>query len=324
MRSSIPTVTRVASRRLTLRQLPEHRSIHCQSTLLSPLGSTLRHPNSPSIPLCSYTHFSTLAPAPEKNTLTPQNSRFAAVNHARAYEFSMAGQHGQQLALAELEGRGRDDPPFDPFLEEELEEARLAEANAAVREEEDIPEAELVGEDEEIDDDNDDDDVEDVDDEVLQGSIYNNDGSLRRTKAERATLRAGAPAGGLFAILELAGSQHKITTDDLLIVNRLRPQKHFHVGSVHTLEDVMLVSSSHYTLVGMPYVRGAQVDLLVEEITMDAKVIVFRKRRRKNSQRKNGSRRDVTMLRVLDIRPPEAFQNQAHRERPPPAPLVKN
>ena len=37
----------------------------------------------------------------------------------------MKGLHGQQLAMAQLEGEGKDEPDFDPFLEEELEEARL-------------------------------------------------------------------------------------------------------------------------------------------------------------------------------------------------------
>ena len=86
----------------------------------------------------------------------------------------------------------------------------------------------------------------------------------------------------MIAVIELAGTQHKVTTDDVLIVNRLRPVDKFKVGSVHALENVMLLSSSHLTLVGMPYVAGAQVEIMVEEITKDAKVIIFKKRRRIN------------------------------------------
>jgi hypothetical protein len=48
---------------------------------------------------------------------------------------------------------------------------------------------------------------------------------------------------------------------------------------------------------------------MVEEITQDAKVIVFKKRRRKNFQRKNGHRRDLTLMRVLEIRLPEEYKN---------------
>lgn len=236
-----------------------------------------------------------------------EGSRFAAVDHSDAYELSMKGLHGQQLALASIEGDGKDDPPFDPFLEEELEEERL-------RREGGIEEAEYVdlegdGGDEDEDEDEDDGDLK---------AVYNNDGSLRRKKSELATLRAGAPAGGMIAIVELAGSQHKVTTDDVLIVNRLSPIDTFKVGSIHTLKDVMLVSSSHLTLVGQPYVSGAEIDVMVEEISKDAKVIIFKRRRRKNYRKKNGFRRDVTMLRVLDIRTPEAYADHEHVERPEP------
>lgn len=55
---------------------------------------------------------------------------------------------------------------------------------------------------------------------------------------------------------------------------------------------------------GLPGVAGAEVDVMVEEITRDKTLIVFKKRRRKNSRRKNGFRRQVTFLRVLEMRMP--------------------
>jgi large subunit ribosomal protein L21 len=236
------------------------------------------------------------------STARIEGSGFAAVDHSEAYEASMKGLHGKQLALAALEGEGKDDAPFDPFIEEEREEDRLKLLGG-------MEEAEYVDEESDDDDDEEEGDLK---------SVYNNDGSLRRKKSEFATLRAGAPAGGMSAIIELAGSQHKITTDDVLIVNRLSPIDTFQVGSIHTLKDVMLVSSSHLTLVGQPFISGAEVDVMVEEVTKDAKVIIFKRRRRKNYRKKNGFRRDVTMLRVLDIRTPEAYADHEHVERPEP------
>jgi large subunit ribosomal protein L21 len=245
---------------------------------------------------------------------------FAAVDHSVAYETAMKGQHGMQLELAALEGVGKDDADFDPFIEEEMEEDRIR-AGGKKKEEKDgkkeydehTLEGEIIGQSDADDDDLD--DLEDAD-EISLSAVYNNDGSLKRAKL--ASLRAGAPAGGMIAIIELAGTQYKVTTDDVLIVNRLKPLDSFAVGSVHELETVMLCSSSHLTLVGMPYVTGATVVVMVEEITMDEKVIIFKKRRRKHSQRKNGFRRDVTMLRILDIRPPEQYQEHEHVERPSP------
>ena len=251
------------------------------------------------------------------------SSRYAVVDHSEAYENAMRGPHGQQLALARLEGVGKDEPPFDPFLEDELEQDALDndddDTDDEGREEkdygDDIQEAEYVDEDgagdDSVEEDDEyysnEDDYEDADE-----SIYNNDGSVKRKKSVLATLRAGFPSGGLFAVVELAGNQHKVTTDDLLVVNRLKPVDKYKIGSTHTLKDVLLVSSSHKTLVGLPTVSGAEVDVMVEEITRDAKVIVFKKRRRKHSQRKNGFRRDITLLRVLDIRMPDADKDHDH------------
>jgi len=220
-------------------------------------------------------------------------SAYAAVDHGMARETALRGLHGRQLKLAEVEGYGKDDADFDPFIEDEIEEDKLRLGEEAFRERYNKQD-------------------KDEDDEIFSSFTkqYNNDGSIRRSKSQLVALRAGAPAGGLIAIVELAGSQHKVTTDDVLIVNRLNPVTEFAVGSTHTFKDnVMLVGSSHYTLVGMPYVAGAEVDVMVEEITMDSKVVVFKKRRRKNSQRKTGFRRDVTMLRILDIRPPVQYES---------------
>jgi large subunit ribosomal protein L21 len=225
----------------------------------------------------------------------------------------MQGRHGQQLALARLEGLGRDDPPFDPFQQDEAfllqqqQQRTKKESNNDDQHHHNGDDDGYHADDSEAEGDNDDEDVD--------LGLYNPDGSPRRKKSVLATLRAGYPAGGLFAVLELGGCQHKVTTDDLLVVNRLQPVNMFKVGSLHTLTDIMLVGSSHLTLVGLPYVNGCQVDVLVEEITQDAKVTIFKKRRRKHSQRKNGYRRDLTLLRVVDIRLPEQYQDHDHVTR---------
>lgn len=250
----------------------------------------------------------------DTETGTPQQKRFAVIDHSAAYENAMKGPHGKQLALAQLEGIGKDDPVFDPFKGEEDDEDFEEEEEDY---EDDVEEAEFKDLEENDDGDDEYDDAEDenLEETEFDYSRYRRDGSVRRKKSVTAMLGAGFPAGGFFAVIELGGAQHKVTVDDLLVVNRLKPVDTYKVGSVHTLEDVLLAGSSHKTLVGMPTVAGAQVDLMVEEITRDKKVIVFKKRRRKHSERKNGFRRDVTLLRVLDIRMPEEFQDHDHLRR---------
>ena len=277
-------------------------------------------------------------------------AKFAVVHHGAAYQKAMDGLHGQQLAIAQLEGEGKDEPDFDPFLEEELEEARLIYEEEKLKQQEKEAKEEAAkakttpssNKTDKVDDQTQKsteeiEDEERVDEEVMDPSSpryqyklfrqkYNNDGSLKRTKSETAILRAGAPSGGRVAVVALAGTQFKVTTDDVLIVNLLKPVQHYKVGSIHTLTDqqVLLVSSSTMTLVGLPFVKGAEVDVMVEEITRDVKLIIFKKRRRKNSQRKTGFRRDVTMLRILDIRFPDPYDTHEHTPRPEPAPIIRN
>jgi large subunit ribosomal protein L21 len=222
----------------------------------------------------------------------------------------MVGRHGQQLALARLEGIGKDDLPFNPFVDESNPFLDDDDDDEFDEEEEE----ELDGDGAKMDDPDDDDDDEVDDDDDYEGAAtttkYKPDGSVKRKKSVAATLRAGYPSGGLFAVIELGGIQSKVTTDDLLVLNRLQPVDQYRVGSVHTLrgdDSILLVGSTHLTLVGLPRVKGAEVDILIEEITQDAKVVVFKKRRRKHSQRKNGYRRDLTLVRVLDIRFPHQY-----------------
>jgi len=66
-------------------------------------------------------------------------------------------------------------------------------------------------------------------------------------------------------------------------------------------DNVMLLGSQEETYIGQPYINNVSVTLECEEQTKDKKVIIFKKRRRKASQRKTGFRRDVTILRVTDI-----------------------
>jgi ribosomal protein L21 len=211
----------------------------------------------------------------------------------------MDGRHGRQLQLAYDEGKKYENEVFDPFEAYKIDSEQgdeLVQMN-----------------DLESDDDDDDDEDKDNDNDIEYDSVssfYNPDGSLRRTKAELVSLKSGAPAGGKFAIINLNGSQQKVTKDDVVILNKLRPVEKWSVGSTHTLnaEDgqVLLMGSQELTLVGMPFVNGGEVDVMVEEITRDKKVIVFKKKRRKNYRKKNGHKREVTFLRVLDIRFPNS------------------
>jgi len=260
----------------------------------------------------------------DNSSETANPSRYAVVDHSEAYEREISGRHGAQLELAQIAGIGRDDPDFDPFkdqlyeLMEKNEEGNLDDDDDYDDDgdlEDDLRdvEKEAANIDENNDKDDGDEEGEEIDEEAeIVKTDSNTPQRIRRKKSEIAALAAGAPAGGVFAVVRIAGAQHKVSEDDVVILNKLKPVTKYSVGSVHTLTDILLVSSSHLTLVGMPVVAGAEVDVMVEEITQDEKVIVFKNRRRKNSRRKNGFRREVTLLRILEIRMPEEYNNHKH------------
>lgn len=232
----------------------------------------------------------------------------------------MASTHGVQLQLALEEGRGKDDAPFDPFSQFLDQMGNVEDDNDDEEGDENIQEAEYEEyEKEESNDDEEgesDDESDEDDDEGEDGQpVYTTTGSLYRPKSEKLALRAGYPAGGQFAVILLSGFQHKVTIDDLLVVNKLKPVALWSVGSTHTIkdDDVLLMASQDKTLVGLPGVKGGEVDVMVEEITRDKTLVVFKKRRRKHSRRKNGFRRQVTFLRVLDVRMPEAEVDQVKK-----------
>ena len=73
------------------------------------------------------------------------------------------------------------------------------------------------------------------------------------------------------------------------------------MGEEFDIPGVLLVGSMNQTIVGRPYVADSLVRAVAEEQTKDAKVIVFKKKRRKKYRRKQGHRSKVTVLRIQEI-----------------------
>lgn len=101
----------------------------------------------------------------------------------------------------------------------------------------------------------------------------------------------------MFAVIRTGGKQYRVTKDAVLKVEKLDAE----AGNTVTFSDVLMLGSEGNVQVGTPTVNGASVT--AEVIAQDrlAKVIIFKKRRRQNSRRKNGHRQHVTVLRVTAI-----------------------
>lgn len=100
----------------------------------------------------------------------------------------------------------------------------------------------------------------------------------------------------MYAIVESGGKQYRIEPEWKIAVEKLDAE----IGQEVTLDKVLLVGGEDCKI-GTPYVEGASVKAEVLEQIRGKKVIVFKRRRRKDSKCKHGHRQDYTMLLVKEI-----------------------
>ena len=94
------------------------------------------------------------------------------------------------------------------------------------------------------------------------------------------------------AIVEISGKQFKVSKDTKLYVHRLDAKE----GAKVSFENVLLLDNGKKLLVGTPNVQGASVEAKVLKHLKDDKVVVFKKKRRKGYQVKNGHRQALTEI----------------------------
>ncbi|EHL97732.1 ribosomal protein L21 [Acetobacteraceae bacterium AT-5844] len=100
-----------------------------------------------------------------------------------------------------------------------------------------------------------------------------------------------------YAVIRTGGKQYRVTPDAVLTVEKLDAE----AGATVTFQDVLAISTEAGLTVGAPTVAGATVTATVVEQNRGDKVIIFKKRRRQNSRRKNGHRQHQTVLRISAI-----------------------
>nr|XP_023928580.1 50S ribosomal protein L21, mitochondrial-like [Quercus suber] len=102
----------------------------------------------------------------------------------------------------------------------------------------------------------------------------------------------------VFAVVQIGSHQFKVSNGDSIFTERL---KFCEVNDKLILNKVLLLGSSSQTIIGRPILPDAAVHAVVEEHALDAKVIIFKKKRRKNYRRTKGHRQELTKLRITDI-----------------------
>ncbi|MFH1782652.1 MAG: 50S ribosomal protein L21 [Candidatus Omnitrophota bacterium] len=102
----------------------------------------------------------------------------------------------------------------------------------------------------------------------------------------------------MYAIVETGAKQYKVTTGDVLAVEKIVYKK----DNTVKLDKVLLVSDKKDVTVGKPYIKGAHVTCEAVSEKKGEKTISFKYRRRLgNSRKKIGHRQNYTVLKVKDI-----------------------
>ena len=101
----------------------------------------------------------------------------------------------------------------------------------------------------------------------------------------------------MYAVVKTGGKQYRVSKDDVIVVEKLAADK----GASVELDQVLMLDDGKDALIGTPLVDGAWVAATVLDQARGDKVIIFKKKRRKDYKRTKGHRQHVTILRITDI-----------------------
>src|SRR5215204_2080292 len=120
----------------------------------------------------------------------------------------------------------------------------------------------------------------------------------------------------MFAVIKAGGKQYRVAEDQLLKVEGIEGEP----GTIVQIGDVIMLGGDKPEI-GSPTIAGASVAAEILDHVRGAKVIAFKKRRRKNSRRKRGHRQDFVLIRISEILMDGAKPSKG--PKPKPAPKAK-
>ena len=104
----------------------------------------------------------------------------------------------------------------------------------------------------------------------------------------------------MYAVIKTGGKQYRVEPNDVIEVERLPVE----AGASLEIAEVLALGGGDATQIGTPLVDGARVAATVVAHRRGEKVIVFKKKRRKNYRRRTGHRQNLTLLRIDGISGP--------------------
>ena len=101
----------------------------------------------------------------------------------------------------------------------------------------------------------------------------------------------------MFAVIKTGGKQYCVKTGQILKVEKIKGKK----GDNLSFDHILAISDGKENTIGTPLVEGALIEAKILDQIRDKKIIVFKKRRRKNYRSKQGHRQNLTVLKIESI-----------------------
>lgn len=101
----------------------------------------------------------------------------------------------------------------------------------------------------------------------------------------------------MYAVIRTGGKQYRVTPGDVIEVEKLSGE----AGEIIQISEVLMLGGEGAAQIGAPVVSGASIAAEIIEQKRGTKIIVFKKKRRKNYRRKKGHRQHLTALRITEI-----------------------
>ena len=100
-----------------------------------------------------------------------------------------------------------------------------------------------------------------------------------------------------FAVIQTGGKQYKVSANEILKIEKLNSE----VGKTVEFKNVLFLNDDKNIEIGNPNIKGAKVEATNLKNTKNRTVIVFKKKRRKNSRRKYGHRQPISLIKITKI-----------------------
>ena len=100
-----------------------------------------------------------------------------------------------------------------------------------------------------------------------------------------------------FAVIQTGGKQYKVSASEILKIERINNEE----GKTVEFKNVLFLNDDKTTEIGNPNIQGAKVEATILKNTKNKTILVFKKRRRKNSRKKYGHRQPISLIQITKI-----------------------